>query len=314
MSVLVAATGWDTRAWMERMRVELPERLYVDPRDPHDPAAVEYALAWKPPAGLLSGYPNLKAIFSLGAGVDHLFCDPRLPDVPVARIVDPNLTQRMTEWVVWQVLHHHRFADHYRRAQAERRWDEVTEQPAAAEVRVGVMGLGVLGLDAADVLVRLGFDVAGWSRTPKSVPGLSTFHGADGLAPFLARTDVLVVLLPLTPETAGVLDRKLIDGLARDGRLGGPVLINAGRGGLQVEADLLAALDDGRLKAASLDVFEVEPLPATSRFWSHPSVVVTPHAAASSDPVFLARTIAAQIRRFEAGEPLLDLVDRKRGY
>jgi glyoxylate/hydroxypyruvate reductase A len=172
----------------------------------------------------------------------------------------------------------------------------------------------VLGQDAIRALGMLGFDVAGWSRSPRDVAGVPTFHGADGLAPFLARTDILVALLPLTPDTRGVLNAGLFAGLARDGRLGGPVLINAGRGGLQVEADILAALDAGVLKEASLDVFETEPLPEASPLWTHPAATVTPHNSAMSHPDAIAGAIAAQIRDFEAGGPLRNVVDRGRGY
>ena len=160
----------------------------------------------------------------------------------------------------------------------------------------------------------MGFDVAGWSRTPKHVEGIRGYAGAAELGAFLGRTDILVVLLPLTPDTQGVVERRLLAGLARDGRLGGPVLINAGRGGLQKEADILAALEDGTLAGATLDVFETEPLPADSPLWSHPRVTVTPHNAAMSEPRAIAALIARQIRRFEAGQPFENVVDRAQGY
>jgi glyoxylate/hydroxypyruvate reductase A len=176
------------------------------------------------------------------------------------------------------------------------------------------MGLGVLGQDAARKLKMLGFDVAGWSRSERRVDGIPTFAGEHGLDAFLRRTDVLVCLVPLTPDTRGVLDRSLFARLARDGRLGGPVVINAARGGVQVEADILACLDDGTLKAATLDVFETEPLPAESPFWAHPAVTVTPHNAAMSEPDAIGRLVAEQIRAFERGEPLGNVVDRQLGY
>jgi glyoxylate/hydroxypyruvate reductase A len=160
----------------------------------------------------------------------------------------------------------------------------------------------------------IGFDVAGWSRSPRNVEGLTTFAGEAGMVPFLARTDILVSLLPLTPQTRGTINAGLIAGLARDGRLGGPFLINAGRGGLQVETDILAALEAGTLKGATLDVFETEPLPRDSPLWTHPAVTVTPHNAAMSEPEAVASLIAAQIRRLEAGEPLEHVVDPARGY
>ncbi len=275
---------------------------------------MRYAAVWRPPPGLLAELPQLAAIFSLGAGVDHLLSDPRLPDVPVARIVDPDLTARMSEWVVLNCLMHLRQTRRYARQQRERLWDDDDDQPAARDVRVGILGLGELGRDAAAKLKALGFRVAGWSAGPKSAPGLQCFHGPDGLDAMLAETDILVCLLPLTPQTRGILNARLIAKLPRDGRLGGPVLLNAGRGGLQVEADILAALESGALKGASLDVFENEPLANDSPLWRHPAVFVTPHNAALSHPDAVAAAIADQILAHERGESLRNVVDRGRGY
>jgi glyoxylate/hydroxypyruvate reductase A len=313
MSILVAVRGWSPEHWIDALRAVAPGRTIERAPDVADPAAVRYALVWKPEAGYLRRFPNLVAIFSLGAGVDHLTSDPELPDLPVARIVDPDLTQRMTEWVVLQVLVHHRHHLAYARLQAEHRWKDL-RQRTARETRVGVMGLGVLGTAAAHALMALGFSVSGWSRTPRHVPGIACLAGADQLDAFLAGTDILVCLLPLTPDTRGILDRRLIDRLARDGSLGGPVLINAGRGGLQVASDIDAALRDGRLAGASLDVFEPEPLPADSPLWDAPNCVITPHVAAESDPEALSVNVIRQIEAFERGEGLANLVDRQRGY
>ena len=196
-----------------------------------DPLAVHYAACWKPRPGLLAGYPNLKVIFSLGAGVDHLFLDPALPDVPVVRVVDPDLTQRMSEWVLLHVLLHHRQQRMYDWQQSERIWVDDRFQPAAGDVRVGVMGMGELGADAATKLRMVGFDVAGWARTHKALPDIPVFAGAGELDAFLARTEILVCLLPLTPHTRGILNAGLLRKLAREGRLGGAILLNAGRGG-----------------------------------------------------------------------------------
>jgi len=178
------------------------------------------------------------------------------------------------------------------------------------------MGMGILGRDAAQVLVRLGFRVAGWSRKPSAMAGVESFHGAEGLGPFLARTDILVCLLPLTPETRGILSLPLFRHLARDGALGrGPIVINAGRGGLQVEADIVAAIADGTLGGASLDVFEREPLDPASPLWRiSNNVIVTPHVAATSEAPAIVPLILDQIRDFEAGKPLQNLVDLKRAY
>ncbi|WP_353186974.1 glyoxylate/hydroxypyruvate reductase A [Bosea sp. (in: a-proteobacteria)] len=314
MSLLLAMTGWHVEDWRARFQALLPEMPVVVLGEPFDRRAVHYVASWKHPAGSLTGLPNLAAIFSLGAGVDFLFADDKLPEVPIARVVDPDLTARMSEYVVLHCLMYLRQQHRYMRQQQARLWEDDRSQPAARAVRVGIMGLGELGLDVAAKLRVIGFDVAGWSRSPKTVEGLRAFAGEEGLKAFLARTDILVSLVPLTPETRGILDAELLAGLAQDGRLGGPFLINPGRGGLQVADDIVAALDAGTLKGATLDVFETEPLPVESPLWSHPGVTITPHNAAMSEPEAIAAVVAAQIRRLEAGEPLLHAVDPARGY
>jgi glyoxylate/hydroxypyruvate reductase A len=312
-AILIATTGWDQEAWAALFRAAEPSRRVFLWPDVPDTAAVGYALVWSPPAGLFAKLPNLRVIFSTGAGVDHIIFRDDLPDVPIVRMVKADLTKRMTDWVTLQVLLHHRQHRSYAALQAEHRWHEL-RQPAASEVRVGVMGMGVLGRDSAAVLARLGFQVAGWSRRPSKVLGVQSFHGKEQLDAFLARTDILVSLLPLTPETRGILSMSLFRKLAREGKLGGPVLINAGRGGLQVEADIVATLDEGVLKGASLDVFETEPLPATSPLWGRSDVFITPHSAAWSSPEALAVDIHRQILAFERGAPLEHVVDRAAAY
>ena len=314
MSILIATSGWDPEPWLARLRALLPGREIITSESLRDRAGVDYALSWRHPEGSLNGLPNLKVIFSLGAGVDHVLVDPLLPEAPIVRVVDADLTTRMSEWVVMQVLLHHRQFRLYDRQQRARIWAEDESQPAAREVRVGILGLGELGQDSARKLIALGFDVAGWSRSPKSIPRVTTYDGAAGLDALLSRTDILVSLLPLTPDTRGLLNAVLFAKLARNGRLGGPFLINAGRGGSQVEADLVAALDAGVLKGASLDVFETEPLAAVSPLWDYPNVFISPHNSAISSPEAIAKYIADQIQGFERGEPLRNVVDRARGY
>ncbi len=314
--VLVAVTGWEVEQWRDRFRGLMPERpvALIGTPEAVEAERFAYAVTWKHAEGSLNAFPNLKAIFSLGAGVDHLMRDARLPDLPVVRVVDPDLTARMSEYVVLHALLHLRQMPRYASQQRAKAWEDDRLQPAAGEVRVGVMGLGVLGEDAARKLKGMGFAVVGWSRRPRHVEGIATFSGSEGLDAFLARTDILVVLLPLTEGTRGILDRTLLGKLARDGRLGGPVLINAGRGGLQKEADIVACLADGTLKGASLDVFEAEPLSQASPLWDHPAVVVTPHNAALSAPEAVGVQIAQQIRQFEGGLALANVVDRAVGY
>jgi glyoxylate/hydroxypyruvate reductase A len=313
VSLLVAVT-WETQPWVERFKRHLPGREIVVLGEEFDRSRIRYVATWGPKPGSLSGLPNLEALFSLGAGVDHLMGYPDLPDVPIVRVAQDDLTHRMSEYMVMHCLMYLRDHARFAAAQRDKRWEDDRSPPIAGDVRVGVMGFGVLGQDAAVKLKMMGFDVAGLSRTPKSVEGFKVYSGEDGLNEFLARTDILVSLIPLTPDTRGILNRSLFRKLARDGRLGGPILINAGRGGLQVEADILECLDDGTLKAATLDVFQKEPLPEDSPFWTHPRVTVTPHNSAVSEPEATARYIAQQILRHEAGEPFDNTVDRVRGY
>jgi glyoxylate/hydroxypyruvate reductase len=313
MSLLVAVT-WQTQPWVERFRRLLPDRDIVVLGEDFDKGAIRYVATWGPKPGSLSGLPNLEAIFSLGAGVDHLMSYPDLPDVPIVRVAQDDLTHRMSEYMVLHCLMHLRDQRRFDEDQKAKRWKPDRAPPIAGDVRIGIMGFGVLGQDSARKLKVMGFDVAGWSRTAKDVEGFEVFAGEEGLTPFLNRTDILIALMPLTPETEGMLNRSLFEKLARDGRLGGPILINAGRGKLQVETDILSCLDDGTLKAATLDVFETEPLPEDSPLWTHPHVTVTPHNSATSEPEATARYIAQQIRRYEAGEPFEAMVDKKRGY
>jgi len=314
MTILLAAPHLDPPPWRARLGALLPRHPVVALGEPFDPADVRYVLSWRHPPGALKALPNLEVVFSLGAGVDHLFADPALPEAPIVRVVDPDLTDRMSEWVVLHALAHLRRLRRYERRQRDKVWADDEAQPKASDVQVGVLGLGVLGRDAATKLSALRFRVAGWSATPKSLVGVETFSGRDGLARLLPLADMLVVLLPLTPETRGLLDAALFARLKRGGPLGGPVLINAGRGGLQVEADIVEALETGQLAGASLDVFEREPLPEDSPLWSHPAVYVSPHNAAISEPGAVVAAIARQIAAFERGEPLSGLVDRKREY
>lgn len=308
--ILLALTGFHPQRWYELLSRQ--REVAMEPDGAADPS-ITYAVVWKQRPNLLSSLPNLRAIFSIGAGVDHIFADPNVPDVPVVRIVAENLTQYMTEYVVWRVLDHHRQAFLYRSQQAKKIWHEPPQRPAN-DISVGIMGLGALGSAAASALLSLGFRVNGWSRREKTMAGVSTYAGDAGLVPFLNATDILVVLLPLTPATRGIVNYGLLKELRRRNGLGGAVLINAGRGRLQKDADILRALDDGTLKEASLDVFEVEPLPKTSPLWSHPKVFVTPHAAATSDPNHLVPLILNQMDAFERGEPLQNVVDREAGY
>ncbi|MCK1744532.1 glyoxylate/hydroxypyruvate reductase A [Bradyrhizobium sp. 139] len=316
LAVLINSTqqNWLPERWKARFDAVCGgRRVVLLPDAGLDPAEVHYAAVWKPVPGDLGSFPNLRAIFNLGAGVDALMADNSLPDVPLVRVAVPDLTNRMTEYVVLHVLMHHRQELYLRDSQRAKRWEPKYQWPASA-VTVGVMGLGTLGADAADVLRRLGFRVAGWSRSPRTIEGVECFHGTAQIDAFLRTADILVCLLPLTPDTLGILNRDVFAKLNRNSPLGAPVLINAGRGGLQNEADILTCLDDGTLGAASLDVFVQEPQPKDSRFWTHPKVLLTPHNAADTDADAISAYVAEQIARFEAGGALENVVDRARGY
>ncbi|ERT90412.1 hypothetical protein P041_03107 [Brucella sp. 04-5288] len=312
-NILLATTDWDPEIWLKTFKESASNRKVVTERAENDPS-IEYALVWKQKPGSLANLPNLKVIFSLGAGVDHVFRDPQVPDVPLVRIISDDLTMRMTEYVVWQVLDHHRLGSRYRKQQQNHVWHEDRRQPAAHEVTVGIMGLGVLGRDAAEKLKILGFNITGWSRRPQKIDGVKTYHGGDGFTEFLKTADIFVCLLPLTPDTKGILSMSMFAQLKSDGPLGEPVLINAGRGNLQNEPDILAALDRGLLSAVTLDVFNQEPLPANSPLWDHPKVTITPHVAAISSATVLVPQIIRQIEAFERDGTLEHVVDRSTQY
>ncbi|NNH57802.1 glyoxylate/hydroxypyruvate reductase A [Rhizobium laguerreae] len=298
------------------LKTAFADRGSINLADPanqaRDLSAVEYALLWKPDADLFARAPNLKVIFSGGAGVDHIIGMAGLPEIPIVRFVDRSLTTRMSEWVVMQCLMHLRGQYAHDSHQRQRQWAKLIA-PEAAEVTVGVMGLGILGQDAVAKLRVMGFNVIGWSRTRKQIDGIETFD-ASALDSFLARIDILVGLLPLTPETSGFYNAGLFAKLRRKGALGQPVFINAGRGKSQVEADIASAIRDGTLGGASLDVFEAEPLASDSPLWDLQNVFLTPHDAAVSEENALFRHVETQIARFERGEPLQFVVDRAAGY
>jgi len=309
MAILFTTTPAAVARWRPHLVAAWPDRDIRYWPELGDPAAIDYALVWQPAPGLLASLPNLKLIVSLGAGVDHVLRDPDLPPgIPILRLVDPYMTQAMSEYVTLQVLRLHRQDLTYRTQQAAGEWREHTQKNAAERI-VGILGFGALGQDAGRSLRGLGFQVAGWSRSPKDVPGFATFAGAAGLAEIAARSEILVCLLPMTPETDGILDAPLFARLPR-----GAAIVNAGRGRHLVEADLLAALGSGQLSAAVLDVFRDEPLPPAHPFWRHPRIVVTPHVAAETHPPTALPIIAAAIDDFAAGRPVANLVDRAKGY
>ena len=299
-----------TNGWVAKLKAALPEAYTVLPMsDVTDPASVDYAIVWMPPAGMLAGLPNLKAIVSIAAGIDHLLADPQLPkDVPIIRTIGNDLTQRMREFIALHVLRMHREQRRMDTAQIEGRWDPVTVPPANYR-KVGLMGLGNLGKAAAQTLAMLGYQVRGWSNSMKEIEGVTCYAGAEGFDAFLDRLDTLVCLLPLTEATTGLLNAGTFAKLAP-----GAQLLNAARGGHMVEDDLIPALESGQLSHATLDVFAVEPLPADHPFWRHPQITVTPHIASMIDQATGVSIIAANLQAFEAGEALDGLCTPGKGY
>lgn len=294
---------------------------YADPlRDALKPLDIQYRLGTDLPAPEvdyivyapngpvtdLTPYTRTKAVLGLWAGVEQIVVNPTLTQ-PLCRMVDGGLTEGMVEWVTGHVLRHHLGMDSHIHGQ-DGNWREGAP-PLARDRKVAILGLGALGAACAIPLVGLNFEVHGWARSAKSVEGVTCHSGAAGLATALSGADIVVLLLPDTPATENVLDAQMLSLLAK-----GAVVINPGRGPLIDDDALLAALDSGRLGHATLDVFRVEPLPADHPFWSHRKVTVTPHIASETRPVSAARVIAENIRRGEAGEPFLHLVDRQAGY
>lgn len=309
MAVLLLSDADAVTAWAAALARELPDEEIRINTAPGEDGDVEFAVVWQPPPGRLAKIPGLKAIFSLGVGVDHIFADTELPDgVPIIRLIDPTLAAQMTEYVVMNVLWHHRAMDDYAALQDRRQWREL-DLPRTDARRVGIMGLGAMGHGAAEALARFGLPLAAWTRTARDWPLGKAFHGRDGLRPFLEMSDILVCLLPLTRETEGILNAHAFAALPK-----GAVLINAARGGHLIEADLLDALASKQLSAATLDVFDEEPLPPGHPFWAHPRIRVTPHVAALTYADTAAREIAANIGKIRAGEAVSGLVDRKQQY
>lgn len=291
----------------EIFAAELPDLEVVVGEAAADPAKVRHLITWTVPADL-ARYPNLELLFSLGAGVDQFAFD-RLPrTVKVVRTIEDGITAMMQEYATMGVLMLHRGLPRYLAQAARGEWRGHPQTPAA-DRHVGVLGLGVLGTAVLERLKPFGFALSGWSRSAKTIDGVDCRHGADALPGFVAATDILVCLLPLTPETAGLLDRDLFAALPA-----GAGLVHVGRGQQLVSSALIAALDAGRLSGAVLDVVDPEPLPVDHPLWRHPGVILTPHIASITQPASAARAIVAEIRRHRAGLDPIGLVDPTRGY
>jgi glyoxylate/hydroxypyruvate reductase A len=294
--------------WDRVFREEAPDIALEVWSPDAPPLDAAYLVAWTPPEDLERSMPKLEVLFGLGAGVDHLDLDRLPPRVRLVRMVDPNLTRSMIEYVLYAVLALHRDIPVYLADQREGRW---APRPVrrSADRTVGVMGLGVLGRAAAEALRDLGFAMRGWSASAKSIPGIMCFAGPEALPDFLGACEILVCLLPLTDATRGLLNAETLSSLPAGARL-----VNAGRGGHVVEADLLAALESGHISAAMLDVLAAEPPAADHPLLRHPRVMLTPHVASATHPDSAARQVIRAIRRHRDGLPLEHVVHRRQAY
>lgn len=308
LTVLIAAGPDNAARYRPHLQAAL-DKLGLAARlvESADPAEVDY-IVYAPTSALqdFTAFTRCKAVLSLWAGVERIVGNATLTQ-PLCRMVDPSLTEGMVEWVVGHTLRHHLGMDRHI-VNPGRAWDH-TCPPLARNRKVAMLGVGALGEAAARALMALNFRVEGWSRNPKSLPGLVTHHGREGLRAALAGADIVVTLLPKTPDTENTLNAETLGWMKP-----GAVILNPGRGALIDDDALLAALETGQVGHATLDVFRVEPLPQDHPFWAHPRVTVTPHIAADTRPDTAAGVIAENIRRAEAGEPLLNLVQRDRGY
>ena len=308
MSFVYKADPVRGAVWAERFAQRLPDLPFRIWPDVGDPSEVRYLAAWEPPADLATRFPNLEVLFSTGAGIDQFDFSVIPESLPVVRMVEPGIVNGMVEYVTLAVLSVHRDWFGYRHQQHARRWQAHRVHPASSR-RVGVLGLGMLGRAVLEKLSGFGFDCAGWSRSARSLKGIETHAGEQGLQAFLARTDILICLLPLTDTTRGILSKPLFDQLPQ-----GATVINVGRGGHLVQQDLLQALDQGQLSSAILDVCEPEPLPPAHPFWHHPQVVLTPHIASMTQPETAVEAMLDNLRRHRVGLPMVGQVDRVRGY
>ncbi|WP_243077641.1 glyoxylate/hydroxypyruvate reductase A [Pantoea sp. MQR6] len=293
------------QAWLAQHAPDIQLHLWPDIGEADQ---VEILVAWQPPANILATFPNLKVLFSVGAGADQFDLSALPPDLPVVRMIEPGLTQGMVEYITFSVIGLHRDMPRYFQQQRNQQWRAHNAIPASQR-RVGIMGLGELGQAALKQLVSMGFDCAGWSRTAREIEGVRCWHGDDQLADFLAQSDILVCLLPLTSTTRGLLNAELFRQLPY-----GAGLVQAGRGPQLNENDLLAALASGQLRAAVIDVTDPEPLPTEHPFWSHPAIWLTPHIASQTQTDSAIAALLQNLRRYQRGEPMIGLIDRSRGY
>lgn len=307
MALLFIPGKFNPALWVQELKKIDPNldiRVWPETGNPND---IDFALVWTYPPGELIKYPNLKCISSLGAGVDHIFNDPDRPKhVPIVRVIDKLLVRDMTQYIALAVLNYTRSFDIYYQQQKQNEWKA---HPPKNEITIGLMGLGELGTDAAKKLMTLRFKTLGWSKTPKKIAKMKCFHGKQQFHEFLSQSQILINLLPLTPETKNILNKDTFAHLPK-----GAYLINAARGRHLVEQDLINALDQEQLAGACLDVFHTEPLPKEHPFWQHPKIRITPHVASVTNPKSVAAQIVKNYHRLQSGKPLLRQVNLEKGY
>ena len=306
MQIGIVAPGRDVRDWSRAFSRYTGTEVQVWP-DIKQPDEVELAIAWNPPSGVLATFPNLKLISSLGAGVDHIIKDQNLPAVPVVRIVDENLSRDMSHYILMAIFNHQRGTYRHFLNQKIRHWD--TSKQVINDLPIGILGLGVLGKAVAEVLVYHGFEVHGFSKSPKHIEGIVSHFGTEGLQNMMSQVEVLINLLPLTDETRGILSKPLFSMSQKPF-----YLINVARGGHLVVGDLIEALEDGMVNGACLDVFEQEPLPSDHPLWDHPKVIITPHVASITNPHTVVAQILDNFERVKQGKTLLNQIDLQHGY
>ncbi|MFD1095048.1 2-hydroxyacid dehydrogenase [Salegentibacter chungangensis] len=309
MSFLIVSPGRDPKAWIKALENHHPGlNIYTYPEE-HDKEEVEFALAWNHPRGLFKNYPNLKVIASMGAGVDHITSDSEIPeDITITRVIDDRLTEDMSVFVMAQVMDRIRDLSLYKEQESEKKWNPVSYH-RIEDVKIGIMGMGVMGTAVGKRLAKNGFPVKGWARSEKEIEGIDTYHGEEGLAEFLEETMILVCLLPLTPETENILDKDIFEKLPK-----GAYIINVARGEHLVEHDLLEMIDSGHLSGAALDVFREEPLKEDHPFWEHPRIKVTPHIASMTKAESVVPQIVENYERMKENESLKNVVEREKGY
>lgn len=309
IKIVVLAPDFEfTSEWRESIIAVVPDIELFREEDAEN-STIDVALVYNPPLNKLSQYTNLKAIISLSAGVDGLLCDPSLPNVPVVRLVNTEISDMMREYVVYYVLRLHRSFNKYEQQQEKRIWKWLPHSISTKEINVTVLGMGKIGYQCALSLKKLGFNVSGWCRTAKEIENIPSFTGFDGLNKLLKKTHILVCALPLTDKTRGILSNELFSALPK-----GSSIINIGRGGCLNENDLLIALGNGQISNAVLDVFEIEPLPISSPLWKHPSVTVTPHIAGDVSPLSTAKEILNVVNSLRQSQPLPNTINIELGY